>query len=95
MTAQALASKFRRALRNETGATFTLEQMRELSSYGVLPMILQKEAEELCPDVQMNSGSETTGSPSGEMANHRISGRSPTTRTSRGPLSIAALSAGL
>lgn len=39
MTAHSIASKYRRALRNETGASFTLDQLRELASYGVLEHI--------------------------------------------------------
>lgn len=45
MTAQALASKFRRALRNETGATFTRDQMIELAELGVLKTLAETEAD--------------------------------------------------
>lgn len=36
MSAHNLASKFRRAIRNGTGASFTHDQLRELGEYGVL-----------------------------------------------------------
>jgi hypothetical protein len=76
MTAQAIASKFRRALRNETGVTFTNEQLQELGRLGVLRMLAEKEAEELCPAKIAHTGETPTGSTSGAMAN-RLSGRSP------------------
>ncbi|MCW1431351.1 hypothetical protein [Novosphingobium sp. JCM 18896] len=93
MTAQTIASKFRRALRNGTGATFTLEQMQELAGFGVLKMLATKEADELCPE-NPSSASEIIGSPSAETGSRRTSGRLHPTPTSRGPLSIEALSAG-
>ncbi len=49
MTAHAIASKFRRALRKGTGATFTPEQLRALGEYGVLRLLSEIEADELCP----------------------------------------------
>lgn len=48
MTYQAIAAKFRRALRNETGASFTLDQLRELAEAGFLNHLAQLESEELC-----------------------------------------------
>lgn len=93
MTAQTIASKFRRSLRNGTGATFTLEQMKELASFGVLKMLATKEADELCPET--GSPSENTGSISGGTESPPTSGRSRPIPRNRGPLSIEALSAGL
>ncbi len=43
MTAAAIASKFRRALRNGTGATLTQEQLRQLAEYGVLKTLALRE----------------------------------------------------
>lgn len=48
MSAQAIASKFRRALRNGTGANFTNDELRELGRMGVLVMLAEVEARELC-----------------------------------------------
>ena len=41
MSVQPIASKFRRALRKETGATFTYEQMRRLGECGVLRLLAE------------------------------------------------------
>lgn len=48
MSYEAIASKFRRALRNGTGASFTLAQLREMASAGILNHLAQLEAHELC-----------------------------------------------
>lgn len=48
MSVQAIASKFRRALRNGTGANFTNDELRELGRMGVLVMLAEVEARELC-----------------------------------------------
>ena len=93
MTAQAIYSKFRRALRNETGATLTRDQILELAHLGVFNMLAEKEVEELCPETAAPSSSETTGSTSGGTANRPMSGRLPPRAAA--PLSIAALSAGM
>lgn len=95
MTLQSIASKYRRALRNRTGATFTLDQLQELADHGVLALIVKMEAEELCPATRHPSSSEITGSTSVETGSRRTSGKSQPTPASRGPLSIAALSEGL
>lgn len=47
MSYQAIASKFRRALRNGTGASFTLEQLRLMADAGILNQLAQLEADEL------------------------------------------------
>ncbi len=44
-----IASKFRRALRNGTGATFALDQLQEMAGHGILRTLAMLEAEELCP----------------------------------------------
>lgn len=76
MTAHTIASKFRRALRNETGVTLTLDQLRELTSYGLLELIAQREIEELCPAKPALTGETLIGSTNAGMAVPR-SGRSP------------------
>lgn len=48
MPAHALAEKFRRALRNGTGATFTNADLRYLGRLGVLVLLAEVEAQELC-----------------------------------------------
>ena len=47
MSYQAIASKFRRALRNGTGASFTLDQLRLMADAGILNQLAQLEANEL------------------------------------------------
>src|SRR3546814_14031783 len=49
MTAQvsAIAKKCRRALRNETGIKFTLDELRALVDIGSYDLIMQAEAEEI------------------------------------------------
>ena len=94
MTAQAIMSKYRRALRNGTGMTLSNDQLRELGEFGVLSLLSQIEAEELCP-ANTNTKTAISGSTSGATANPPTSGRSRPTPPSRAPLSIAALSEGL
>ena len=76
MTVQSIASKFRRALRNGTGATFTNEQLRQLGECGVLKLLAEMEAEELCPAKIAPTGETHIGSISVETGNRR-SGKSP------------------
>ncbi|MDK2756424.1 MAG: hypothetical protein KYX66_06780 [Blastomonas fulva] len=47
MSYQAIASKFRRALRNGTGASFTLDQLHLMADAGILNQLAQLEADEL------------------------------------------------
>lgn len=47
MSYQAIASKFRRALRNGTGASFTLDQLYLMADAGILNQLAQLEADEL------------------------------------------------
>ena len=95
MSVQNIAAKYRRALRNQTGATFSLEQLEELAGYGVLELIARIEAQELCPAKIAPALSEATGSISVVMERPRQSGRLPATPKSRAPLSIEALSHGM
>lgn len=95
MTAHAIASKFRRALRNGTGANFSHEQLRELGACGVLELLARLENEELCPATKKPSPSEITGLPSGVTGSRQRYGRSRDIANDHGPLSIAALSEGL
>lgn len=77
MGIQGIVSKYRRALRNGTGATFSLEQLREMAECGVLETLAVMEANELCPAKIANMSSEITGSISGATASRRVSTRSP------------------
>ena len=77
MTAHAIATKYRRALRNRTGATFTLEQLQELASYGVLEFIARIETQELCPAKPARALSENTGLIGGATVVRPKFGRSP------------------
>lgn len=67
MTVQGIASKFRRALRNGTGASFTNEQLRQLGECGVLRLLAEMEAEELCPAKTAHTGAIPIGSTSAGM----------------------------
>lgn len=73
MTYQAIAGKFRRAIRNGTGATFTLDQLLCLADAGVLKQIAELESEELCA-THLNTAA--TGSPIGETGRPQESTRS-------------------
>lgn len=59
MSAHSIASKFRRAIRLGTGATFTNEQLKEMASYGILRDLALIEADALCPPAQRDSKEET------------------------------------
>lgn len=65
MTAHAIASKFRRALRNGTGANFSHDQFRQLGEYGILKVLSEIEADELCPAQTAHTSLAITGSTSG------------------------------
>lgn len=73
MTYQAIAGKFRRALRNGTGATFTQEQLRDMAGAGVLQYLAQLESEELCNATDLNMAA--AGSISGETERRQASTR--------------------
>lgn len=77
MSVQSIAAKYRRALRNGTGAKFTLDQLQELAGHGVLELIAQIEAQELCPAKPAPILSAITGSTSAGTANLPVSGKSP------------------
>jgi hypothetical protein len=77
MSVQSIATKYRRALRNGTGAKFTFDQLQELASLGVLELIAQIEAQELYPAKPAHISSVTSGSTSGAMAVPQVSGKSP------------------
>jgi hypothetical protein len=75
-TYEPIAKKFRRALRNQTGATFTLEQLQHMAEAGILKYLAELESDELCPSKNPNSSITDTGSTSGGTAKPRTSGRS-------------------
>jgi len=85
MPAHSIADKFRRALRNGTGATFTLDQLREMAGYGLLVELARIEANELWP----------VNKPDAADAELKLKRPSTGKRPDRGPLSIAVLSEGL
>jgi hypothetical protein len=74
---QAIATKFRRALRNGTGASFTIEQLKELIGHGVLELIAQIEVQELCHTKPAHTLSKTVGLISGVTVRRPTSGKLP------------------
>ena len=93
MSGHKVAQQLRRALRNRTGVRFSLEQIQELAEWGVLELVSKIEMNELCRAKTALSSSGTSGSTSVVTASLPTSGRSP--QRLGGPLSIAALSAGM
>ena len=91
MTAIAIATKCRRALRNGTGATFSSNQIRELVEFGALELITKIEVEELCREKAPPISSVIIGSTNVGMADLRRSGKLPTPTNDQ--LFIAALTA--
>jgi hypothetical protein len=85
MSAHAIAQKFRRALRNGSGATFSLDQLREMASWGVLVDLSRIEANEIWPADNVPATQASTTQPAPINEAHR----------DRGSLSIAQLSAGI
>lgn len=92
-----LSRKFERALRNQTGANFTLEELVALADVGTLDAIQKVKNEELvakCRAKIPRTSSEITGSTNGGTENRRMSGKSPITTSGDGKSYIAALTAG-
>src|SRR3546814_17955095 len=82
MTAQVsdIAKKCRRALRNETGIKFTLDELRALVDIGSYDLIMQAEAEEIRQTWQKTSPrsvSGNIGSTKGGTAKPEMSGQLP------------------
>lgn len=69
-----IAKKFRRALRNGTGATFTLEQLEHMAEAGILQYLAKLESDELCKSRSLNMAG--SGSATGATARPPVSGRS-------------------
>ena len=91
-----IAKKYRRALRNETGAKFTLDELRALVDIGTLDTIIQAEAEEIKGSWARThhlTSSATTGSTSAATVAAPISGKSPDMTPRQDRTYIAALSA--
>jgi integrase len=83
MTAVAeITRKHRRAMRNGTGATFSIEQLKALAAIGVLDHIARVEVEELCPAKTPHTSSAIGGSTSAATESRQI-GRLPGTPPSR------------
>ena len=93
MSAHTIASKVRRALRNETGVSLTLDQLRELvREDNLLNSLSEREASELCPAKPATTCETPTGLTRGAMGSRPISGRSRA--MSEGRSFIAALASG-
>src|SRR3546814_17712305 len=100
MTAQvsAIAKKCRRALRNETGIKFTLDELRALVDIGSYDLIMQAEAAELRQTWQNTpprSLSGHTGSTKAGTAKPEMYGKLPDLPPSPGHSYIAELSGGV
>ena len=67
MSAQAIAHKWRRALKKDQGIKLTSDQLRELTEYGYLLDLAQREAEEICPAKTAPTSATPTGSTSAAM----------------------------
>ena len=91
-----IAKKYRRALRNETGTKFTLEELRAMVDIGTLDQIIQAEAEEIKGSwarTHRLTSSETIGSTSAGTVVPPMSGKLPDTTPRQDRTYIAALSA--
>ena len=75
----AVASKFRRALRNRTGVHLTFDELRDFALAGALELATRIENEELTKwqRTTRSTSSANTGSTSVETAELQQSGRSP------------------
>lgn len=82
MTAHSIAHKWRRALKKETGLKLTCEQLQELTRYGYLLDLAQREAEEICPAKTAPTSAIHTGSTTAETV-APASGRLPDTKAGR------------
>ncbi|MFT4055205.1 MAG: hypothetical protein QM681_11925 [Novosphingobium sp.] len=51
MSAQVIADKFRRALRKGSGATFSLDQLKEMAGYGILKRLAEIESDEILASI--------------------------------------------
>lgn len=92
-----IAKKYRRALRNETGTKFTLEELQALVDIGSYDLIMRAEAEEIATWRKKTplTQSGNIGSTSEGMAAPGISGRSLDIPQSIGQSYIEALSNGI
>jgi hypothetical protein len=88
-----VASKLRRALRNETGVHLTLDELRAFADHGALEIASRAENEELWPAKATNTRSANTGSTSAGTASRPPSGKLPDIPRSLDRSYIAALSA--
>ena len=92
-----VAKKFKRALRNETGTSFSLHELRTLAEAGALDSLQRAETEELKATWAAKhhpTSSATSGSTSGATVNRPKSGKSPVTTPTLDRSAIAALGAG-
>ena len=92
MTAQHLANKFRRAIRNDTGTHFSADELRLLGEWGLSRILLEREDEELWAGKKSAS---TLSAPSGlQSGQNRHSYRSAGTTREQRSLAAKALVAG-
>jgi hypothetical protein len=95
VSARDLANKLRRALRNETGTSFSLEELRQLGDMGVVDLVVERELEEMRQSwVGKNSGSTQSGHSGLPGASNRHSSRSAGTTSEQRSLAAKALVAG-
>ncbi len=78
-TAAAIAHKYRRALKNGTGAHLTLAELQLLAHLGALDLVTRAENEELTnwQEILARIPSGNTGSTNAATGNPPVSGRSP------------------
>src|SRR3546814_11854559 len=99
MTAQvpAIAKKCRRALRNETGIKFTLDELRALVDIGSYDLIMQAEEEEIRQTWQKTPPRSLpghTGSTKGGTAKPEMSRKLPDLPTAHGPIYFQSINRG-
>jgi hypothetical protein len=81
-TASTIAHKYRRALKNGTGAKLTLPELQLLAHLGALDLVTRAENEELAnwQEILARMSSGNIGSTNAEMGRPPASGRSPQSR---------------
>jgi hypothetical protein len=95
VSAEHLANKFRRAIRNDTGTHFSADELRQLGEWGVMDILLQREAEELSVKwAGRKSGSTLSGASGLPPASNRHSSRSGGTTNEQRLLAARAAVAG-
>jgi hypothetical protein len=95
MSAQHLANKFRRAIRNDTGTHFSADELRTLGEWGLSRILLEREDEELSTKWAARKSASTQSGHSGlPPASNRHSFRSGGMTREERSLAAKALAAG-